>query len=170
MISTAKLRYLRIAPRKVRLVTDMIRGKRATRAQTILQFTLKQAAVPVLKTLRSAIASAKNNSQIDESHLYISKITVDEGPKYKRFRARARGRAYPLQMKTSHVSIVLDEIPATERKPDAAVKTAALEGGASRVEKERTFRREKPRFRAEKEVARGQGGAGIKRMFRRKTV
>ena len=71
---TAKLRHLRITPRKVRLVADLIRGKRAEEAQNILNFTIKKAAFPILKLLRSALANAKNSFQLDESNLYISKI------------------------------------------------------------------------------------------------
>ncbi|MDI6591661.1 MAG: 50S ribosomal protein L22 [Patescibacteria group bacterium] len=110
MLITAKLRYLRIAPRKVRLVADLIRGKKVEEAQNILNFTVKRAAKPLLKLLKSAIANAKNNFQLEESNLYISKILVDEGPKYKRWRARARGRADQIQKKTSHLTLVLDEI------------------------------------------------------------
>jgi large subunit ribosomal protein L22 len=103
-----KLKHLRIAPRKVRLAARLIRGKRIEEAQNILNFTVKKAASPLLKLLRSAAANAKNNFQLDESNLYIAKILVDEGPKYKRWRARARGRAEEIQKKTSHVTIVLD--------------------------------------------------------------
>jgi len=72
----AKLRYLRIAPRKVRLVADLIRGKSTEEAQRILNFTLKKPARPLLKLLKSAIANAKHNFQMEESRLYIAKITV----------------------------------------------------------------------------------------------
>ena len=105
----ATLRYLRIAPRKVRLVADLIRGKSVVRAQTVLKFTIKGAAQPLLKLLNSAAANAKNKEPT-ASNLYISKITVDEGPKYKRWMPRARGQAYEIQKKTSHVTIVLSEI------------------------------------------------------------
>ncbi len=108
MSTTVKLRHLRIAPRKVRLVADLIRGKSVEEARVILQFTVKRAAPPVLKLLNSAIASAKQKN-LDPSRLYISKITVDEGPKLKRWRARARGQAYEIQKKTSHITLILDE-------------------------------------------------------------
>ncbi|PJA84728.1 MAG: 50S ribosomal protein L22, partial [Candidatus Nealsonbacteria bacterium CG_4_9_14_3_um_filter_37_13] len=84
MSVTAKLRYLRIAPRKVRLVADLIREKSVEEAQTILSFTTKKAAKVLLKLLKQAIANAKTNFQLEEKNLYISKILVDEGPKYKR--------------------------------------------------------------------------------------
>jgi len=78
---TVKLRYLRISARKVRLVADLIRGKKTEEAQTILRFTIKKAARPLLKLLKSALASATNNFRMEESNLYVSKILVDEGPK-----------------------------------------------------------------------------------------
>lgn len=106
---TAKLRYLRIAPRKVRLVADLIRGKNVEQATHILSFTRKRAAKPILKLLNSAIANAINNFQLKKENLYIDKITVDEGPKLKRWRPRARGVAYEIQKKTSHITLVLKE-------------------------------------------------------------
>lgn len=108
MPATASLYYLRIAPRKVRMVADLIRGKSAVQAQTILNFTTKKAAKPVLKLLNSAIANAKNNLKLDEAQLFISKLEVNEGPKLKRSRPRARGQAYEIQKKTSHINLVLD--------------------------------------------------------------
>lgn len=110
MLSSVKLKYLRIAPRKVRLVADSIRGKRTEEAKDVLRFTLKKGADPLLKLLNSAIANAKNNFQADPNNLYISEILVDEGPKYKRWRPRARGQAYPIQKKTSHIILSLSEI------------------------------------------------------------
>ena len=110
----AKLNYLRISPRKVRLVADLIRGKSVEEAQNILNFVPKKATLALLKLLKSAIANAKNNLQIsDSSNLYISKITVGEGPKLKRWRARARGVAAQIQKKSSHVTLILDEIKKT---------------------------------------------------------
>jgi large subunit ribosomal protein L22 len=105
----AKLRYLRIAPRKVRLVADLIRGKSAEEAEKILNFTKKRAALPILKLLKSALANAKNNYRLEEKNLFISKIFVDEGPRLKRILPRARGRADIIQKKMSHVTLVLEE-------------------------------------------------------------
>ena len=119
METSAKLKHLRIAPRKVRLVADLIRFKKCSTAIAMLKFTPKRATVPMLKLLNSAIANAKNNLGLDEKNLYISKITVDEGPKLKRWRPRAMGRAYPIQKKTSHINIVLkeQEEPNEKEKP-----------------------------------------------------
>lgn len=107
---SAKLRYLRIAPRKVRLVADLLRGKSVEEAQNILNFTQKRVALPILKLLKQGISNAKNNFQMEEKNLYISKVLVDEGPKLKRVRPRARGHADEIQKKTSHITLVLDEI------------------------------------------------------------
>ncbi len=116
MAVTAKLNYLRIAPRKVRLIADLIRGKSTKEAETILHFQVRRASGPMAKLLKSAIANAKNNFKLKEEGLYISKITVDEGPKLKRSRPRARGRAYEIQKKTSHITLVLDERKAKKEK------------------------------------------------------
>lgn len=110
MQAKAQLRHLRIAPRKVRLVADLIRGKNLKKAQTLLDFCLKKASQPLKKLLNSAAANAKNNFQTKEDSLYISEITVDEGRKLKRWRPRARGRAARIQKKTSHISVVLDKV------------------------------------------------------------
>ncbi len=116
MPTTVKLRYLRITPRKVRLVADLIRNKSVEEAQTILNFTIKKAVGPLTKLLKSAVASAKNNFHLEESNLRVSKITIDEGPKYKRWMPRARGQAYEIQKKTSHITLVLDEIVKKPKK------------------------------------------------------
>ena len=91
MKTNAKLQSVRIAPRKVRLVADLIRGKTALDARVILGFTAKSSAAPLLKLLRSAIANAKHNHDIAEENLYVSKIMVGEGIKLKRYEPRARG-------------------------------------------------------------------------------
>jgi len=110
MLVVAKLRYLRIAPRKVRQVADLVRGKSVEEAQNILSFTIKKGAQPLLKLLNSAAANAKNNFKLAEANLFVAKIEVNEGPKNKRWRARAKGQAYEIQKKTSHINLVLDEI------------------------------------------------------------
>lgn len=170
MAVTAKLRYLRIAPRKVRLVADLIRGKNVEKSQTILTFTIKKAASPLLKLLKSAIANAKHNFQLEESNLYISKITVDEGPKYKRWRAQARGRASEIQKKTSHVTLILEEIA---KKPKKVKKVKKEKAEEKMVELEKPKKEDKapverPKFRPEKEVVKPKIEKGIRRIFRRK--
>ena len=116
MSITVKLRYLRIAPRKVRLVAKAIKGKKVEEAETILRFLVKRAAKPMAKLLRSAIATAEKDFNLKKSNLFISKILVDEGPKLKRWRYRAKGRVYPIEKKTSHITLVLKEIKEKETK------------------------------------------------------
>lgn len=105
----AELNYLRIAPRKVRLVADLIRGKKVTEAESILDYTLKRAAKPLKKLLESAVANAEHNFHLNKDDLYISTLQVNEGPKLKRWRARARGRAVQIQKKTSHITLILQK-------------------------------------------------------------
>lgn len=163
MAVTAKLRYLRIAPRKVRLVADLIRGKSTSEAETILRFTIKKAAQPLLKLLKQGMANAKNNFQIDPTNLYIQKITVDEGPKYKRWQARARGQASQIQKKTSHVTIVLNQL--TKK----AKRVKKVKEKIKKVKKEKKVTKpEKPKFRPEIEARKPKIEKGLKRVFRRK--
>lgn len=112
---TAKLSYLRVGPRKVRLVADLIRGRHVQYAITTLSLLNKSASAPMLKLLRSAIANAKHNYKIDEANLRIARITVDGGPVLKRWMPKAHGRATPIRERTSHINLVLAEIPAKEK-------------------------------------------------------
>ena len=105
----ATLRFLRIAPRKVRAVVDTIRGKRVEDALAILDFTRRSAAEPLARMLRGALANAANADNIDVDSLRIKEIHVDQGPTIKRYRPRAMGRATLVQKKTSHVHLVLDD-------------------------------------------------------------
>ncbi|HEY8529618.1 MAG TPA: 50S ribosomal protein L22 [Paenibacillaceae bacterium] len=109
----AVARYVRIAPRKVRLVADLIRGKDVAEAIAILRHT-PRAASPVLeKLLNSAVANAEHNYQMDVNRLYISEIYANEGPRLKRYQPRAHGRAFPILKRTSHITVVVSERPAT---------------------------------------------------------
>lgn len=105
----AVTRYVRIAPRKVRIVTELVKGKPAEEALTILKFLPKKAARLVSKTLQSAVANAEQNPNIDVDTLYIKSIYVDGGPSMKRWRARAMGRATRILKRSSHITIILDE-------------------------------------------------------------
>ena len=109
MQSRATLRFLRMAPRKVRLVADLVRGRPVEEALRTLRFTPKRASLPVKKAIESALANAENNHGLDIDTLWVREIRVDEGPTLKRFRPRAQGRAFPIMKRTSHVSIVLEE-------------------------------------------------------------
>jgi large subunit ribosomal protein L22 len=103
------VKYIRIAPRKVRLVVDLIRGKEIGEALAILKFTPRGASPVVEKVLRSAIANAENNHNMDKDSLFVKEIFVDAGPTLKRFHPRAQGRAYSIMKRTSHITVVVAE-------------------------------------------------------------
>lgn len=105
----ASANFTRMAPRKMRLLADMLRGKKAAAALDILEFSTRWARTPLLKLLNSAIANAVHNFNLQKENLYIKTIEVNQGPMLKRWSARAFGRAGQIQKKTSHIIIVLDE-------------------------------------------------------------
>ena len=109
MIAQARGRFLRVAPRKARLVVDLIRGKYTDEALSLLRFTPKNAAKTVEALLKSAISNAEQRDDVNVDNLYISKISVDGGPSLKRFRAAPMGRAVRVLKRTSHITIELDE-------------------------------------------------------------
>jgi large subunit ribosomal protein L22 len=109
MEARAVAKYIRMSPQKMRLVVDLVRGKRVEEAKQILLFTRKYAAGPVRKVLQSALANAKQNPDIDENILFVKEIFVDQGPSLKRWRARAQGRAAAIKKRMSHITVVLDE-------------------------------------------------------------
>lgn len=144
----AKLNYLRIAPRKVRLVADLIRGKTVEEAETLLSYLPQKSALPLVKLLKSAIASAKNNFQLEPANLYIAKIMVNEGPKLKRWRPRARGQAYEIQKKTSHIVLVLEsKVKAKKAKKVKAEETKNEEKVTEKIEEKPV--KERPKFKPE---------------------
>jgi len=103
----AVAKYVRVTPRKLRLVADLIRGKTAQEAWSILEFTPKRAAGPLKKVLESAIANAKHNNEMVAESLNVSRVLIDEGPVMKRFTPRARGRASAIKKRTSHITVVV---------------------------------------------------------------
>lgn len=108
----AQLNYAHIAPRKMRLVIDMVKGRNVSEAELVLASLIKRSAAPVLKLLKSAVANAVNNFQLDESGLYVKDIKVNAGPVAKRMMPRAFGRGATIRKRTSHIVLVLDS-----RKP-----------------------------------------------------
>ena len=105
----AKLSFLRMAPRKVRSVGDLIKGLPVNEAEAQLLVQTRRPSQTLLKLLRSAVANAKNNKQVDPQHLFVASVRVDGGPMLKRMLPRARGSASPIQKKMSHVTMVLGE-------------------------------------------------------------
>jgi len=111
MEATATLRYLRITPRKVRVVADLIRGQKVGAALSMLTYVEKRAAEPLAKLLRSAVANADlaSKGSIDVDQLRVKSLMVDQGPSLRRYMPRAMGRAFKIQKKTSHISLTLSD-------------------------------------------------------------
>lgn len=168
----AELNYLRMSPRKVRLVARTIRGKDVLAAERTLRFITRSASRPILKLLKSAVANAKHNFQIlSPEALTVSEITVNEGPTLKRRRARAMGRAFPIRKRTSRIRLVLESHaePTGKKSPKKSTPHAA-----SSVEKiaggdtgKTTAEREVFRFRPK---VRTKTTDFVRRMFRRKAI
>jgi large subunit ribosomal protein L22 len=180
---TAKLNNLRIAPRKVRLVANLIKGMDAQNARGQLKFLVKKSSEPVGKLLDSAIANAKNNFSLNENNLYISKITVDEGQTLKRWLPRAFGKASPLMKRTSHITIVLSEKNPTiaknksqkdkkqvkegKRGAEETVEKLAKEGEEKNIKIKEIKRPRGASTTSKKKIFNRQSG---KKMFQRKSI
>ena len=172
----AKAKYIRISPRKVRLVLGLIRGMDIEEALVQLDFLKKEAAKPVKKLLESALANAVNNFNLDKSNLYIDQITADDGPTLKRWQPRAFGRATPLRKRSSHIAITLAEkVPSDDK---AKVADQPVKKESDKKEKMEVVT-EKPKEKAGQadtdsgEEEKGEGkkvGKGFKeKLFSRKT-
>jgi large subunit ribosomal protein L22 len=107
IVVRASSRYVRIAPRKARLVADQVRGLQIDRARALLQFSPRGAARDIGKLIESAAANAENNHDLVADEMRVAEITVDEGPTLRRFRPRALGRATPINKRTSHIAVAL---------------------------------------------------------------
>lgn len=162
------LNNLRIAPRKVRLVAALIRRLPVDEAEKQLQFQSKRAALPVLKLLKSAVASVINNFNLSSDNLCVSTIFVDEGQTLKRFRPRAFGRAGAIHKKTSRVTLVLEEkTPSGAKKLRKKInKVIAKKEAAPKKEISAT-----PKLEAPKEIKPRRKFESItKKVFRRKAI
>ncbi|KPU26763.1 MULTISPECIES: 50S ribosomal protein L22 [Caloranaerobacter] len=109
MEARAIAKYVRISPRKVQIVANLIRGKNVNEALAILKFTPKKSARLLEKVVKSALANAENNFDMDRDNLYVAEVYANQGPTLKRWRPRAQGRAYPILKRTSHIGVVLRE-------------------------------------------------------------
>lgn len=110
MEAKAKVTHVRISPRKVQVVLDLIRNQPVDKAMAILKFTSKAATEPLTKLLKSAMANAENNFNMDPTKLYVSSCHVAPGPTLKRIRPRAQGRAFRINKRTSHITLVVKEM------------------------------------------------------------
>ena len=173
----AQLRFLHIAPRKVRSVVKVLKGMDVEKARYQLIFRLRRPKDPLIKLLNSAIANAKNNFSMVEDNLFIKEIFVNEGIKLKRFRPSGFGKAAPIQKKTSHVKIILEE-----RKPGLRmakseklkeIKEEKTEGLEKRTEK-KFFDKTQGKPEIKKEVGKKGILSGVKdasrKFFRRKSI
>lgn len=163
----AKLNNLRIAPRKVRAIVNLIKGKDISVALSQLEYFVRKPVGPIKKLLNSAIANAENNFNMVKENLYIKELIVDEGIKLKRFRAKGFGRAASIQKKTSHIRLLLDErTPGLRKDKKARAKKETIEETAKEA---KVHELKKP------EVKREIGSKGLlgnlgKKLFQRKAV
>jgi large subunit ribosomal protein L22 len=159
----AKLKYLRISTRKVRLVSGLIRGKKTPEALNQLTFANKKSALPMLKLLKSAIANAVNNFSLSEDNLFVKEVRVDQGPVLKRWMPRAHGRATPLRKGTSHINIVLAEINDTGVKEGKKqeIETPVKLGEKSKKEESKTTESgdSNSKLEAKKNRVKAEGGS-----------
>ncbi len=190
----AKAKYIKMSPRKIRLVADVVRGMAANRALEQLKFINKKATLPITKLLNSGIANAINNYELDKDNLYIKEIRVDEGPVLKRWQPKAHGRATPIRKRMGHISLVLEEIKisgkkkARKEKLEAPVRldSSAKEAEGLKVEEKKEKKQNiSPALREEKgkeivdlrsegsgKHAKIEGGGSrgfMKKIFRRKS-
>ena len=162
--ATAKLKFIRIAPRKMRFVADMIRGLPVREAEAQLMFSPRRPSEHLLKLLRSAMANAKGKEMNVES-LVVDTIMVDEGPKLKRWMPRARGATSEIQKKMSHVTLVL--APGEKSQPEYRIPEKPKKKKEEKKKKEDGA--EKPKVKAESEKKK-EGTRGLNKVFRRKSV
>lgn len=140
---TAIARHIRMSPRKVRLVADLVRGLDVDKAAAQLRFIQKAAARPILKVILSAAANAEHNFKLPSGGLYVKAIRVDGGPVLKRWRARAFGRAASLRKRSSHISVVLDSRGIAGASKEAAAAAVAAVSSAPIVSAKKPSRGKK---------------------------
>lgn len=169
----AQLSYLRIAPRKVRLVANVIKGMKVSRAELELEHLVKRSSSPLLKLLKSAVANAKHNFQLDADNLYIKDISVGEGPMLKRSMPRAFGRASPIRKRASHVSLILiseDLNGKTSPKKRAKKETPSIRDITAEDTQEEFLEKPKETRDVALQPRKKQRTDFVRRMFRRKAI
>ena len=170
---TVKLRHLHIAPRKVRLVANLIKNLPTNEAEAQLMILPKRSAEPILKLLKSGVANMVNNRKLDPEKLVIEKITVDEGPSLKRFLPRSMGRATPLLKRTCHVTIVLKESSGKKKNNRFNTVKPKKEKETKKIMKEgeRSSKKENKDMEGKEGVITKENKRGfVKRFFSRKSV
>ncbi len=165
----AAARFIRVAPRKVRLVIRQLVGLEVVKALDYLRFVNKSAVKPVTKLLQSAIANAENNFQLDKNDLYIKKIIANDGPVLKRWRPRARGRSAPIQKRTSHIEVILGVRPGA-KKGKVVKKENGVISQEVKIVKPDEIKKSGPKVSSKGPAEKGKGSKGFLRgMFQRKT-
>mgnify|MGYP003394864550 CR=1 FL=1 len=162
---TAQLNYLRIAPRKVRLVADLIRGLSVNDAEAQLLVQRRRPAQAILKLLRSAVANARTTKQLNPEVLRVSEIRVDGGPMLKRSLPRARGMATPIHKKTSHVTLTLMETD----KPATPRFKIVIQKKVKAPKEEKASQKEKSPKEISRQTERSRQPGFFRRIFTRKT-
>lgn len=176
-IQTAKLRYLKIAPRKVRMVTDLIKGLPVNEAEAQLYLLSQRASKPILKLLRSAKTGALSKD-MKESNLWLKEIKVDKGPVLKRYRPRARGAVNIIEKKSSHITLILEEkegaptrfkFQKKEKKKKEKKHKKALKKEERKEEKVEEKQQEEKR-EEKREIKTKPTKGFLKKVFRRKAM
>ena len=164
----AQLNNLRIAPRKVRSVANLLKGKNVNDALAQLSYFVRRPAEPIKKLLSSAIANAENNFNMVKDNLYVKEVIVNEGTKLKRFRAKGFGRAALIQKKTSHLKIILDErTPGLRTEKKARVKKEITE---EPIKETKVHETKKPEIKREMGSKGNMFGSFGKKLFQRKAI
>lgn len=176
MKAHATLNYLRISPRKTRVVADVVRGMNAQEAVAQLSFNRRRASEPIRTLIASAIANAEHNHGLDPETLTVASITVNDGPTFKRFRPKGMGRAGLIERKTSHISVVLEGERAAGGAPQkkkgkpakAEEKPSTAPGEIS--EGEADERDERSLRQTQKKMGKQKEDSFVKKIFRRKSI
>jgi large subunit ribosomal protein L22 len=177
--ATAKMSYLRISPRKVRLLVNIIRGLPVQEAEAQLMLSPKKSKIPLLKLIRSAVANAENNKEMNPHNLYIKEIKVDEGPTLKRWMPRAFGAIGKINKRTSHINIILEEKEKTPKErfiiPKKSKKEKGPEKKKDKKDKKEPSKEQKtedrPEVKPEKEIEKPkERKSSFPKIFRRKSI
>lgn len=171
---SAQLNSLRQAPRKVRLIVNLVRGKGALKALQQLEFVIRRPALPVSKLIRSAIANAENNFNMVASNLYIKEFYVDEGVKLKRYQPKAMGAVGEIQKKTSHIHLVLAEkVPGLKGEKKETKEDHKHEGHThdhAEADQPKMKNEGKPAVKTELGKKIAEPKKGVRKMFQRKSI
>ncbi len=166
---TVQLNYLRIAPRKVRLVAKLIKGMSVNEAEAQLLNWSQRSTGPLIKLIRSAVANAVHNKKLNKDKLVIAEIQVGQGPTLKRFLPRAQGRATPIHKKSSHITLTIKEVESLKAPRFTIIAKQPTAKKDKKEEKVKKTTMQKPETTA-KETAQSKEGGFMKRIFNRKSI